>query len=50
MIPPKSAARADRVSLRRDWRLFRQEILSVQPERCAPRAWVTFAHLFSVRL
>jgi len=33
MIPPKPAARADKVSLWRYWRLFRRDILSAQPER-----------------
>jgi cytochrome P450 len=32
-IPPKPAARPDRVSLLRHLRLFRQDILSAQPER-----------------
>lgn len=32
MIPPKPGARAGRVSLWRYWRLFRQDILSAQPE------------------
>ena len=32
MIPPKPAARARRASLWRYWRLFRQDILSAQPE------------------
>ncbi|MGB0440466.1 MAG: cytochrome P450, partial [Paracoccaceae bacterium] len=33
MIPPKPAARADRVSLWEYGRLFRQDILSAQPAR-----------------
>ncbi len=33
MRPPKPAARPPRVSLWRYWRLFRQDILSAQPER-----------------
>ncbi len=32
MIPPKPAARTGRVSLWRYWKLFRQDILSAQPE------------------
>ncbi len=32
MIPPKPVARAGRVSLWRYWRLFREDILSAQPE------------------
>ncbi len=39
MIPPKPAARADKVSLRRYARLFRQDILSAQPARLY-RAWM----------
>ncbi len=39
MIPPKPAARAERVSLWRYLRLFRQDILSAQPERLY-RAWM----------
>lgn len=39
MIPPKPTARADRVSLLRYARLFRQDILSAQPERLY-RAWM----------
>ena len=39
MIPPKPAARPDRVSLWRYLRLFRQDILSAQPERLY-RAWM----------
>ena len=33
MIPPKPAARQGKVSLWRYWKLFRQDILSAQPER-----------------
>lgn len=33
MIPPKPAARKSKVSLWRYWKLFRQDILSAQPER-----------------
>lgn len=33
MIPPKPAARTKRVSLWRYWQMFRQDILSAQPER-----------------
>ncbi len=33
MIPPKPAARKERVSLWRYWQLFRKDILSAQPER-----------------
>lgn len=39
MIPPKPAARPDRVSLLRYMRLFRQDILSAQPARLY-RAWM----------
>jgi cytochrome P450 len=39
MIPPKPEARADRVSLWRYVRLFRQDILSAQPARLY-RAWM----------
>ena len=39
MIPPKPKARADRVSLWRYVRLFRQDILSAQPARLY-RAWM----------
>lgn len=39
MIPPKPAARPDRVSLRRYMRLFRADILSAQPARLY-RAWM----------
>ena len=39
MIPPKPAARPDRVSLWRYLRLFRQDILSAQPARLY-RAWM----------
>ena len=39
MIPPKPAARARRVSLWRYLRLFRQDILSAQPEHLY-RAWM----------
>lgn len=39
MIPPKPAPRADRVSLWRYLRLFRQDILSAQPVRLY-RAWM----------
>ncbi|MDK3074183.1 cytochrome P450 [Sedimentitalea sp. JM2-8] len=39
MIPPKPAARSDRVSLRRYMRLFREDILSAQPARLY-RAWM----------
>ncbi|MGR3804805.1 cytochrome P450 [Marinibacterium profundimaris] len=39
MIPPKPAARPDRVSLLRYARLFRRDILSAQPERLY-RAWM----------
>ncbi|QBY00688.1 cytochrome P450 [Rhodophyticola sp. CCM32] len=39
MIPPKPAARPDRVSLLRYLRLFRQDILSAQPARLY-RAWM----------
>ena len=39
MIPPKPPARADRVSLWRYLRLFRQDILSAQPARLY-RAWL----------
>lgn len=39
MIPPKPAARPDRVSLWRYLRLFRQDILSAQPVRLY-RAWM----------
>ncbi|MXQ07663.1 cytochrome P450 [Alphaproteobacteria bacterium GH1-50] len=39
MIPPKPASRPDRVSLWRYWRLFRQDILSAQPERLY-HAWM----------
>ncbi len=39
MIPPKPPARADRVSLWRYLRLFRQDILSAQPARLY-RAWM----------
>lgn len=39
MIPPKPAARPDRVSLWRHLRLFRQDILSSQPARLY-RAWM----------
>ncbi|NKX46118.1 cytochrome P450 [Roseicyclus persicicus] len=38
-LPPKPAARADRVSLWRYMRLFRQDILSAQPARLY-RAWM----------
>jgi cytochrome P450 len=39
VIPPKPAARAERISLWRYLRLFRQDILSAQPERLY-RAWM----------
>ncbi|WP_136442408.1 cytochrome P450 [Pacificoceanicola onchidii] len=39
MIPPKPAARPDRVSLRKYVRLFRKDILSAQPARLY-RAWM----------
>ncbi len=39
MIPPKPAARTDRVSLWRYLRLFRQDILSAQPAKLY-RAWM----------
>lgn len=39
MIPPKPAARPDKVSLWRYFRLFRQDILSAQPARLY-RAWM----------
>lgn len=39
MIPPKPAARPDRVSLRRYAKLFRQDVLSAQPGRLY-RAWM----------
>jgi cytochrome P450 len=39
MIPPKPPSRPDRVSLWRYMRLFRQDILSAQPERLY-RAWM----------
>jgi cytochrome P450 len=39
MTPPKPAARADRVSLWRHARLFRDDILSAQPQRLY-RAWM----------
>ena len=39
MIPPKPAARPDRVPLWRHLRLYRQDILSAQPERLY-RAWM----------
>lgn len=39
MIPPKPAARSDKVSLRRYLRLFRQDILSAQPARLY-HAWM----------
>ncbi len=39
MIPPKPAARPDRVSLWRHLRLFRADILSAQPDRLY-RAWM----------
>src|SRR6056297_1537505 len=39
MIPPKPAARPDRVSLLRYARLFRKDILSAQPARLY-RAWM----------
>jgi cytochrome P450 len=39
MIPPKPSARADRVSLIKYARLFRQDILSAQPARLY-RAWM----------
>ena len=39
MIPPKPPSRADRVSLWRYMKLFRQDILSAQPERLY-RAWM----------
>ncbi|GHF67879.1 cytochrome P450 [Seohaeicola zhoushanensis] len=39
MIPPKPAARADKVSLWRYLRLFRRDILSAQPARLY-RAWM----------
>ncbi|MEM8730097.1 MAG: cytochrome P450 [Pseudomonadota bacterium] len=39
MIPPKPAARPDKVSLWRYMKLFRQDILSAQPERLY-RAWM----------
>ncbi|MGI3167679.1 cytochrome P450 [Pseudooceanicola sp. C21-150M6] len=39
MIPPKPAARPDRVSLRRYVQLFRDDILSAQPARLY-RAWM----------
>jgi len=38
-LPPKPAARADRVSLWRYGQLFRQDILSAQPARLY-RAWM----------
>ena len=38
-LPPKPAARPDRVSLLRYLRLFRQDILSAQPEKLY-RAWM----------
>jgi len=38
-VPPKPTARADRVSLWRYFRLFRQDILSAQPARLY-RAWM----------
>ena len=38
-LPPKPQARADRVSLWRYMRLFRQDILSAQPARLY-RAWM----------
>ncbi len=39
MIPPKPAARPEKVSLWRYWRLFRRDILSAQPARLY-RAWM----------
>jgi len=39
MIPPKPAARPDKVSLLRYWQLFRKDILSAQPARLY-RAWM----------
>ncbi|NVO23076.1 cytochrome P450 [Donghicola mangrovi] len=39
MIPPKPAARADKVSLWRYMQLFRKDILSAQPQRLY-RAWM----------
>ncbi|NIY99114.1 cytochrome P450, partial [Salipiger sp. HF18] len=39
MIPPKPAARPEKVSLLRYLRLFRQDILSAQPARLY-RAWM----------
>ena len=39
MIPPKPAARPEKVSLLRSLRLFRQDILSAQPARLY-RAWM----------
>ena len=39
MIPPKPAARPDKVSLRRYMQLFRQDILSAQPAKLY-RAWM----------
>ena len=39
MIPPKPAARPDKVSLRRYVKLFRQDILSAQPAKLY-RAWM----------
>ncbi len=39
MIPPKPKARADRVSLWRYLKLFRQDLLSAQPQRLY-RAWM----------
>ena len=39
MTPPKPAARAEKVSLWRHLRLFRQDILSAQPARLY-RAWM----------
>jgi cytochrome P450 len=39
MIPPKPAARPDKVSLRRYMKLFRQDILSAQPAKLY-RAWM----------
>ncbi len=38
-VPPKPAARPDKVSLRRYVKLFRQDILSAQPAKLY-RAWM----------
>ena len=46
MKPPKPGARPERVSLWRYWRLFRQDILSAQPEKLYRAKMAEFRTLF----